>query len=237
MVPCSAKLATAAVFLASMVPALADGPAYEKDISTRAETTRHCHSGPFAGSYIGATAGLNWSSSDNTTATGPDTHTGTTHNSFTAGVLAGHNWQCGGFVYGIEGDVNFGGAKTTIAYSNAQLSSAGNWYTTLRGRLGVAEDDFMIYMTGGLALGGFDHDISAPSSGVQQSSSTTGFGYTLGAGAELNRGPWALRLEALYVDLGTTSHSYPVTNFASTTWTDSFWVGRLGVTVKIGGRD
>ncbi len=180
---------------------------------------------------------MNWNSGDNTTATGPDTHTGTTHNSFTAGVLAGRNWQCGGFVYGIEGDVNFGGAKITIPYSNAQLSSAGSWYTTLRGRLGIAEEDFMIYMTGGLALGGVDHAISAPNFGVQRSDSSTGFGYTVGAGAELNRGAWALRLEALYVDLGTTSYNYPVTNFSSTTWSDNFWVGRLGVTVKIGDRD
>lgn len=237
MVRCSAKSAIAAVIVAWSLPALADGPAYESGSKPRGEPERRCQSGPFAGTYIGAAAGLNWTGSDNTAATGPDSHSGSTHNSFTAGALAGHNWQCGGFVYGIEGDVNFGGAKTTIPYSNAQLSSAGSWYTTLRGRLGIADDDFMIYMTGGLALGGTDHSISAPASGVQQSSSATGFGYTVGAGAELNRGPWAVRLEALYVDLGTTNLSYPVTNFASTQWADNFWIGRLGVTVKIGGRD
>ena len=48
---------------------------------------------------------------------------------------------------------------------------------------------------------------------------------------------WGVRLEALYVDLGTSTHSYAVPSFASTQWADSFWVGRLGVTVKIGDRD
>ena len=229
--------AVPAALLALTLPAAADGPAYERRGARHDEPTGHCRSGPFAGTYIGAAAGLGFNDSSNDQGTPTLSHSGNTDNTFTAGVLAGRNWQCGGLVFGVEGDVNYGGAKTAVTYPGAVLSSSPDWYSTVRGRLGIADDNFMIYMTGGVAVGILTHEISAPQFGVQGSSSTFNFGYTVGAGMELALGRWALRAEGLFVDLGTTDRSYAVPGFNATQWADAFWVARLGVTYKLGGID
>ena len=217
--------------------AAADGPADERRSARHDEPSGHCRSGPFAGTYVGAVAGLHFNDSSHEQGQPSTDHSGNTDNAYTFGVLGGRNWQCGGFVFGIEGDASFGGAKTTITYPGVQLSSSSDWYTTLRGRAGIADDNFMIYMTGGLALGGMTHDISAPNFGQQGSTSTVNFGYTVGAGMELDLGRWAVRAEGLFVDLGSTDRSYAVPGFGSTQWADAFWVARLGVSYKLGGSD
>ena len=225
-----------AAVLAMALPAIADGPAYYKSRSAKAEPARErCASGPFAGYYAGLAAGLGFADSSNSQDAG-DNYNGDNNNTFTWGGYAGRNWQCGSFVYGIEGDVNFGGAKTTVSYpGGVALSSSPDWYSTIRGRVGIAEDNFMIYATGGLALGTLTHSITALA--LQDSSSSVGFGYTVGGGMEMALGRWAVRAEGLYVDLGNTSFSYPVPNFSNTSWSDSFWVARLGVSYKLGGSD
>ena len=227
-----------AALLAATLPAAADGPAYYKSRSANLERpSEGCRSGPFAGTYIGVAAGLHFSDSSNDQVGPSLSHSGNTDNTFTGGAFAGRNWQCGSLVYGVEGDGNFGGAKTTVTYPAAVLSSSPDWYSTVRGRLGIADDNFMIYMTGGLALGGMTHSITSVPFGLQGSSSTVNFGYTVGAGMELALGRWAVRAEGLFVDLGATARSYPVPNFSATQWEDAFWVARLGVSYKIGGSD
>ena len=230
----SAAIAAPLIVSVLALPATADGPAYEGR-SARRHEGGHCHSGPFASTYVGAVAGLGFSDSSHEQGAPFTTHTGNTDNTFTAGALAGRNWQCGSFVFGLEGDANYGGAKTTVTYTGAQLSSYPDWYTTVRGRLGVADDNFMIYMTGGLALGAMTHTFDSQVLGLRNSASTVNFGYTVGAGMELALGRWALRAEGLFVDLGVTDRSYPLTGFASTQWSDAFWVARVGATYKLGG--
>ncbi len=230
------SVASAAVLLAVASPAAADGPAYAKGYGGHATSSR-CGSGPFSGTYIGANLGLISSDSDHLTGDKRG-HSETSNDGVSSGIFGGRNWQCGGHVWGIEADMGFGGSKTTAAYTNASASSATDWYSTVRGRIGVADDDFMVYLTGGLAMGTTEHTFTAPALGVTQTSSTAfGVGYTLGGGVEMARGAWGVRLEGVYVDLGTTSRNYAATGFNSTHWDDSFWLGRLGVSYKIGGGD
>ncbi len=61
------------------------------------------------------------------------------------GVHAGYNWQRGHTVFGLEGDVSFGDSFDYLA--------------SFRGRLGWAENNWLFYGTGGVAL------ISAPLKG------------------------------------------------------------------------
>ena len=130
--------------------------------------------------------------------------------------------------------MGFGGTKTSVNYTNATATSTVDWYSTLRGRVGVTDDNFMVYLTGGLAMGTTEHTFTAPALGFASKSDTSfGFGYTVGGGLEYARGPWGVRLEGLFVDLGTTNQGYGAANFNSTRWDDAFWTGRLGVSYKI----
>jgi outer membrane immunogenic protein len=100
----------------------------------------------------------------------------------------------------------------------------------LRGRLGiVANQNWLLYVTGGLAYGG----VKANDSIVQTSTngfsgagfgslSTTRAGWALGAGTEWMFAPkWSVKAEYLHYDLGTASFgSAPVG-----TPTSAFFVG------------
>lgn len=217
------------------IPALADGPAPSHEgRGHENHGERRCHSGPFAGSYVGLTAGYIQSDSDHLTRpwTG---HSETANKGFGSGAFIGQNWQCNMLVLGFEGDINFGDVKTTAVYPDAVLSSSVDWYSTIRGRFGVTDDDFMVYLTGGLAYGGITQTISAPNFGLSQSNGSFGLGFAVGAGFELSRDRWSLRAESLYVSLGSNDANYPTTlNHRSTLWDDHFWTLRGGISLKLG---
>jgi outer membrane immunogenic protein len=147
-------------------------------------------------------------------------------NGFFGGGQAGYNWQAGKLVLGIEADMqgtslkaseNIPGPFAIVAPfpintgpSNFTATESVTWLGTLRGRFGVAFDRLLIYMTGGLAMGGVDvtqaHNF--PSVGVQYPSNTsrTLNGWTFGGGVEwafLDR--WSIKAEGGYYDLGTIS--------------------------------
>jgi outer membrane immunogenic protein len=152
---------------------------------------------------------------------------------FFGGGQAGYNWQAGKLVLGIEADMqgvslkaseNIPGPFAIVSPfpqntgpSNFSATESLTWLGTLRGRFGVAFDRLLIYMTGGLAIGGVDvtqaHVIypNPPiSSGAQYSSNTSRVqnGWTFGGGVEwafLDR--WSVKAEGGYYDLGTISTS------------------------------
>lgn len=140
------------------------------------------------------------------------------------GALAGFNFQTGPLVFGVEGDfsamhvggrqivsVNPFGVQVTTRAEN-ELFAMG----TVRGRVGVALGDFLLYGTGGYAYGranqsgSINPDPVANPTYVASNTQMVG-GWTAGAGVEyaLNRliglaaGPRiALRLDYLHYDLG-----------------------------------
>lgn len=189
--------------------------------------------------------------------------------SVTFGGYAGYNWQrcCSRLVVGIETDFNYintsptgidaeppgsGGLPETTS-----LESTINWFGTLRGRAGfVVHDNLLLYATGGLAYASVDHTLRDDCVGCgdpglpavnlgafSQSNDKTKLGWTLGGGGELlHDSHWVLRAEALYVDLGSETHTYTVTDGVDTAtaiakWDDQFWVARLGVAYKFGDPD
>jgi outer membrane immunogenic protein len=137
----------------------------------------------WAGPYLGGNIGYAWGSVSNNPAK---------PSGFVGGVQGGYNWQSGALVFGLEADIQAGGANDTFAawkFSNP-------WFGTMRGRFGYALNNVLFYGTGGLAFGG----LRAESLGLSESH--TNAGWTVGAGAEMGLAQnWTAKIEYLYVDL------------------------------------
>jgi outer membrane immunogenic protein len=101
------------------------------------------------------------------------------------GLQAGHNWQTGNYLLGIETDVQISGQKgdgtssdSTPNFALPTVVSATHtekllWLGTLRGRVGFASDRWLIYATGGLAFGEVAIDGSVTGSGFNGIGITT----------------------------------------------------------------
>jgi outer membrane immunogenic protein len=133
----------------------------------------------------------------------------------TIGALLGYNWQHGGFVYGLEGDWSWVGAKTTSstvsnfdASFHADTSMTVDWLATIRGRAGLALDSTLLYLTGGVAFGRVKDKFDVVFDDIDIALFTqnrTKVGWTAGGGIEHMFSPhWTARAEFRYVDLGAT---------------------------------
>lgn len=87
-----------------------------------------------------------------------------------------------------------------------RLSQDLEWFGTVRGRIGVAAGNVLFYGTGGLAYGRstYHYDAIYPLGNATANVTTTDWkaGWTAGAGAEMSFGPWSIKAEYLYYDLG-----------------------------------
>ena len=115
------------------------------------------------------------------------------------GGTVGYNWQFGQVVIGAEGDIDWSGIKgTTTVLCPGGCETRNKWLATARGRLGLAFDRFLPYVTGGLAFG--DINATVP---VLPGGSISNAGWTVGAGLEVGLvSNVSLKAEYLYVDLG-----------------------------------
>jgi outer membrane immunogenic protein len=121
------------------------------------------------------------------------------------GGTLGYNFQSGGAVLGLEGDVDWAGASGSSGPINGvNYQNYLQWISTVRGRVGIAVDRFLPYLTGGLAIGNSKETITAPPTLL--SGSNTGVGWAVGAGLEYGITPnVSLKAEYLFVDLGPAS--------------------------------
>jgi outer membrane immunogenic protein len=167
----------------------ASAPAADLSYGSRAPYTvnQPLNAFSWAGPYLGANLGYDWGS----VANNPTRPSG-----FQGGVQAGYNWQTGGFVWGVEGDLEVNGANDTFApwkFSNP-------WFGTARGRAGYAFSNVLFYGTGGLAFG----QLQGETFGLSETH--TNVGWTLGLGAEFAFAPnWSAKLEYLYFDLANSN--------------------------------
>jgi outer membrane immunogenic protein len=134
----------------------------------------------WGGAYVGGHLGAVWSSGDATIRT---TSTDLGETSAYGGVHAGYNFQQGSFVYGLEGDVGF--------------ASHVDYLASVRGRLGVAAGNALLYGTGGVAFVGTNY---APVvNAVKFDLGETQTGFVVGGGAEFKLNPrWSVGVEGLY---------------------------------------
>ena len=184
----------------------------------------------WTGFYLGANAGISWNNSgvDNNFDVDGDGINDLNNKiegdqtAFTAGGIVGYNYQIDQIVLGVEADFNYLGFSDSNSRSvdvigldgidtiTGKSSFEADWFGTIRGRLGYAIDNVLIYGTGGLAYGHMSADgkVTASLAGDtvgtwKGSTDSTNWGWTVGGGMEYGIDNWSLGLEYLYVDLGS----------------------------------
>jgi outer membrane immunogenic protein len=203
------------------------------------------------GFYFGANAGYSFGRTSNTefAGTASAVDLGTNVNGWLAGVQAGYNLQVDrNWLFGFEADFQFTGerasriidggtTRATVLGGDFNLVSALAatnsyslpWFSTFRGRLGVVADPaFLLYATGGLAVGEVKYatqnfvttQLFGPGAtgtipttpavtvaGTAFEQRQTRLGWTVGAGIEYKLSAnWSGKIEYLYLDLGSRTY-------------------------------
>ncbi len=119
-----------------------------------------------------------------------------------AGVHGGYDWQDRNFVYGIAADWTWTNIKSKGYGGSGSMNyqSKVDWLASFRGRMGLAVDNTMVYVTGGVALGKFV-DSTNQGASFAQTRSNTAIGWVAGVGVEhkINRN-WSIAAEYLHYD-------------------------------------
>lgn len=140
------------------------------------------------------------------------------------GGQAGCNYQTGQIAFGIETDIQGSDIRGSSAINfpspNGGITDATtangeeriDWFGTLRARVGfTVMNNLLLYGTGGLAYGGVSSSatlVLTPASDGNYAGATseTKVGWTAGIGGEYAfANNWSVKLEYLYLDLGTTN--------------------------------
>lgn len=179
----------------------------------------------WSGFYIGGNVGGGWANaSADFSTTGPVFGTADNHmTGFAGGAQLGYNWQTGPLVLGAETDfqgASIDGSLSTncpAALCGIPLSASYNqkmpWFGTVRGRIGYAQDSWLVYVTGGYAYGRLETTASATAGGSTATLSQTDFrdGWTAGGGIEVALAPgWSLKAEYLFMDFGRNATTWAV---------------------------
>lgn len=172
------------------VVALVSGAAHAADLPYgRGNTYQAPVSSPsigynWTGYYLGGNVGYGW---------GGLTHSTLDPSGFVGGIQGGYNHQIGQVVLGVEADI----AVTNIDDKFATQKWEQDYYGTLRGRLGWAWSNAMLYGTAGLA---FARGEMTNAIGIKDN--TTHTGWVMGVGLEVGLTQnWSVKGEYLYTDL------------------------------------
>ena len=116
-------------------------------------------------------------------------------------------------VLGYEGDTSITSKKGSASEfpPNAGFSNEvkERWLSTFRGRVGVRQDNWLLYATAGGALANVENTITSPV-GTQISEKHWHWGWTAGAGVEVKLSQdWSAKMEYLYVGLQDKSYFNP----------------------------
>jgi outer membrane immunogenic protein len=140
----------------------------------------------------------------------------------TVGAQAGANWQVGQYVFGVESDFHLSeltGAGTSTNFfvrSGATLGKLSQSSTideqgTVRARVGVAFDRWLVYATVGLAYGSYESSPNfslLPGQSVSADFESTRIGPVAGLGVERAIwSQWTTRIEYMYADFGRPTYS------------------------------
>ena len=202
----------------------------------------------WAGAYIGANIGV---ARFNATATQVDPSIGyygacqsyyagascaTSDTGLAASINAGYDFQHGHFVYGVVADWTWTDLDHTQYTQNVGDGYGGtydakvDWLASLRGRMGLAVDDTLVYVTGGIAAGGLRSSIGYEGA-TYASLDQAKIGWVGGFGVDHKFDPhWSVKGEFLYYDLGrsTAPGSYDGESYA-TEFTHEILVGQVGL--------
>ncbi len=183
------------------------------------------------GFYAGLNGGYGWGNNSDSIAFSGSTYDRANPQGGFGGGQIGYNFQSGHLVYGVETD--FEGGDISARSSDLSNKESVDWFGTVRGRLGYAFGNTLIYGTGGFAYG--DVHQRAIDNGDLYSNSSAGTGWEAGGGIEYKINPaWSLKAEYQYIDLGSeklTDSAGLSTNSLDT----SLQTVRLGVNYRFGG--
>ena len=183
----------------------------------------------WTGFYAGANAGYAFGGDDSVGMNPGFGHVGDLSvKGMFGGLQAGYNQQMNNLVLGVEGDINLSGISDKDGTVRITMSDDVNYFGTLRGRGGFAADKALFYVTGGLALGSFDYEVTVPGAHINDTFSRVG--YTYGAGVEYAfDDAWSMKAEYLFAGFGKKALSNAgVTTFA----TPSFHLVRVGLNYR-----
>jgi outer membrane immunogenic protein len=136
---------------------------------------------------------------------------GTGKNGMSYGVLAGHNYQVGHVVLGIEGDFEgwTAGKIRYTAITGDFLTAHSRWGGSVRGRLGYAANRVLLYVSGGAAF--VTTETSVPTTGISIGGDDTRVGWTVGAGLDYAfTDNWFTGLEYRYSQFQSKAFIYPI---------------------------
>jgi outer membrane immunogenic protein len=210
----------------------------------------------WTGYYVGANAGWGWGDTGVENPTEFDAGGAIfSYSNFSVdsdggvfGLQVGFNRQSGQFVWGVEADFqasDIAGTKRFASSIFANIPSATfdtlirselDYFGTVRGRLGYAFQNWLIYATGGLVYGSIDMVLSfplisgAPSTFADEEGSLQA-GYVVGGGLEVRLAPAvSAKLEYMFMDLGSNDHSFLIAGDTYTWGADSdYHILRVGL--------
>ncbi|OXT02400.1 hypothetical protein B7H23_05740 [Notoacmeibacter marinus] len=155
----------------------------------------------WTGPYAGLQLGYGWADTDWTYRTGGDTLDVDPDGVF-GGLYAGYSFQFDSFVAGAEIEASLADidgetdCPSALFDCRAEIDAFGS----LRARFGYAADRFLVYGTGGLALGHMETETEDFAANVNSESKVL-LGYTVGGGVETMLGSnFVLRAEYAYYD-------------------------------------
>jgi outer membrane immunogenic protein len=124
---------------------------------------------------------------------------------FGAGARFGADYQMGDIVFGAIADWSLGGELASNDVDTEQTYLNMKHLGTVRGRVGWALDDTLIYATGGLAMA--EMEFGGNVAGVDSSAVKWTKGLAIGAGVEhALTDEFSIGMEYMYVNFSKTSH-------------------------------
>jgi outer membrane immunogenic protein len=200
----------------------------------------------WTGFYIGADVGYGW---------GRSTGTGTNAAGFfptpysvdpsgvIGGGFVGYNWQVSNIVLGIEADWQAADLNDSGTFANSvgalyTIGTSVKDYGSVRGRLGLALDRWMVFGTAGWAWGSWNTSYGFAGAGAPfvTMNVDSSDGWTAGAGVEYAfTNNFLGRVEYRYTDLGRASFVNLATNSAELGNRVTINDVRVGIAYKFGG--
>jgi outer membrane immunogenic protein len=221
---------------------------------------RTCAADQFRGFYVGVNGGgVNWTA-NRTDLDGALVGSATIVQKNWGGAVggqAGYNWGTCNTIWGVELDGDWLSTRVNTqlvpnsTFSTASINSRFDALVTARARTGIVIDNLLLYVTGGAAAGHFKTTYSSQFLGFPGFFVSPGplnsatndewrWGLVAGFGTE-----WAwtdrisIRSEVLYVDFVDRSKRFlfaptpPPGSFATFTESDSAWITRIGLNIKL----
>jgi outer membrane immunogenic protein len=209
------------------------GPVSAADVPTKAPVYRAMPVPAlynWTGFYVGLYGGGGWGSHDRSNTAGFT-------NSYNSsggllGLTAGYNWQFNNpLVVGLEGDIAWSNVRGDDGGIGGTLDSTDyRWIGSLRGRLGYAIDNWLLFGTGGWAFANVRHFNNG---GAGDSFDNTMSGWTLGGGVEYAFMPnWTARLDYRYFNFGSYSRTAPTNGVVPYSVSNTLQTVTVGLSYK-----